>query len=812
VAHFRPVPIEQQKPDWIREIRTMVIMGMDRGELNLLAERLDPSQTVLYVPSWRAAGYDRDYPTYNEPLAGLRPFIERAHALGFRVMLHVNYFGVDPKNSLYQQFEPYQVRDCFGTHERQWWLWTRAEPEIRFAYINPALKAWRDLFTERMVELCKTFDVDALHLDQTLCIYNDHNGRIEGLSMLEGNLALHRQLREALPEVALSGEGLNEITYRHEAFAQRHAYGLNHSEGTWDRGRLAMAHPISSYLLRPYTIINGYLGCSSPSRGQLYAAWNEAYEHWGVIPTLKPQGIDLADPKGFERQFFDEASFWQQRRMEIDLESEWPATVAFPFRTADGERVERTVDGRLVCGGVTVSQTLTGVNSAKTDGTIPDWRAYDGQRVFGLDPVRWYPVVSGARSLDEFHVCRLPEGMIARSIAALPDLAMVRTESCTSVVADLIDLLDTAEGGSRPFHGEGYACPAPFAGDDGAAFQRDAGDRLFAHPPWKAPQVNPSTGIPDAHGTGTAFLRYGMELPKEGRVTFLTDVALRTTAIGQPNSDGVTFRVTARARQTQQCLAEVHHATDAAVSLTLDMTELAGQRIELELSVDPGPKRSPSFDWALWIRPRVEVDRTVRDTLSVAGGVPWPIGLDANGPVAATQDHSIQSLETSFPGTVYLLREEPKSVKLPYDLAAAERHVCFLDETGQQWTSPATAGVHPGESVVGGVSRRGLFAHPPDGGRTVILLPMRLPAESAVFRTSVGVRDGSRSTGVRFIVEANGRPLIEETILPGSWHDLQMDLSQWQGQPVVLTLITDSAGSHYFDWAHWGDPRLEARK
>ena len=86
-------------------------------------------------------------------------------------------------------------------------------------------------FTEAMVELCRHTQADALHLDQTLCIYNDHNGRIDGLSMLQGSIQLHRQLREALPQVALSGEGLNEVTCRYEAFAQRHVWGLDHAQG-----------------------------------------------------------------------------------------------------------------------------------------------------------------------------------------------------------------------------------------------------------------------------------------------------------------------------------------------------------------------------------------------------------------------------------------------------------------------------------------------------------------------------------------------------------------------------------------------------
>ena len=597
VAHFHPVPIGEQKPEWVRDMRTMVIMGMDQKQLDSLAARLDPQQTILYVPSWRAAGYDRDYPTYDKPLPPLKPFIDRAHALGFRVMLHVNYFGVDPKNPLYAQFEPYQLRDCFGTHERQWWLWTRAKPEIRFAYINPALKAWRDLFTERMARLCKDYHVDALHLDQTLCIDNDYNGRIDGLTMLEGNVALHRQLREALPEVALSGEGLNEVTYRYEAFAQRHAYGLSHSEGTWDRSRLAMAHPISSYLFRPYTIINGYLGCSPPSRGQLYAAWNEAYEHWGVIPTLKPQGVNLAEPKGFARQFFDEASFWQENRLEIDLDRPWPEEVPFPFRTAEGRPVDRTADGRMVCDGKVISQTVSGVSSLESAGMISGWRAYDQERLLGLDPERWYPVFPDARPKNAFHVSALPDGMIVRSIVPLDDMAVVRTASSLTVVADLVDLLETAKGGSRPFHGSGYEVDAPFSGDDGAVFQREASDRLFAHPPWRAKQTNPTTGKADEHGTGQTFARYKLDLPKATRLTFLVDVALRENAVGQPNSDGVTFRVCVRDGEREKH-AEIHQATSTPVPLTLDLSELAGRSVDLELAVDPGPKRSVSFDWA----------------------------------------------------------------------------------------------------------------------------------------------------------------------------------------------------------------------
>ncbi|OGV78466.1 MAG: hypothetical protein A3K18_11140 [Lentisphaerae bacterium RIFOXYA12_64_32] len=128
------------------------------------------------------------------------------------------------------------------------------------------------------------------------------------LNVYEGDWRIparrYRDLRQAIPDVALSGEGLDEVTYRHETFAQRHSWGLDFVEGTWDRRTLAMAHPISSYLLRPYTIIYGYLGCAPPTTDPLYAAWNEDYQNWGVIPTLKPQLKQVQAPTGFSQQFF----------------------------------------------------------------------------------------------------------------------------------------------------------------------------------------------------------------------------------------------------------------------------------------------------------------------------------------------------------------------------------------------------------------------------------------------------------------------------------------------------------------------------
>jgi hypothetical protein len=125
--------------------------------------------------------------------------------------------------------------------------------------------------------------------------------------------------------------------------------------------------------------------------------------------------------------------------------------------------------------------------------------------------------------------------------------------------------------------------------------------------------------------------------------------------------------------------------------------------------------------------------------------------------------------------------------------------------------SPQYAGAHPGEGTVGGVTRPGLAAHPPDRGRTIADLHLALPDQPAEFHSFVGLRDGSKSEGCLFIVEANGQELARELMVPGEWHELTGDLTPWAGKTAILSLVTDSVGSFYFDWANWGDPTIRAR-
>lgn len=814
---FGLTPLDEQEPAWVRDIRLLVICGMSPELLEEMARRFDPAQTILYVPTWRHDGYDRNYPDYTA-LPELEPFIERAHEIGFRVMLHVNHFGCDPLNELYEQFEPVQARDPF-TGEKLWWTWDRADPPIRFAYINPASRAWRELFIERMVELCERYRVDALLLDQTLCIWNHAEGLVDGMTMLEGNLALHRELREALPHVALAGEGLNEVTFRHEAFAQRHVWGLSHTEGTWNRAWLERAHPVASFIFRPYTHINGYLGMTSPANEQLYAAWQQAYTNWGLLPTFAwPSLRALQEPEGFARQLLDEIAFFQEHRVDPDPDAEWTADTLFPFGTAAGEpvRYERHDGFRLVAGeeGRVISATVTGVSEVRGPGAIGRRRAYDETRLFGLNRDAWYAYFPhDTRDMTAFHVRALPPGLMVERILTGDDLAAVVTRESDEAWAWMAELLEEARCGYTVFGGEGLEVDGPLTESPaGASFVAASRNLLRLHPPWRAERVNPQTGVTEAVGTGQAYAVMTLDLPETppgATLEFRSAVRMAPGAVGEGKTDGVTYIVEA-GEGAEALSAQVHNALSEPVPLNLDLTPLAGRTVTLRLVGDPGPARSATYDWARWDDARVVVDRAAPRVMEIVSPQPWAGALAARGEATVRRTGPARyEVEAVLPGAVYLLGREPEALALPADLVTLPFALNFVADTGVQLVAPQHAAAAPGEGTVDGVTRRGFTAHPPNRGRTLMEFPLVLPPEARRFRASVGLRDGSLSRGCLFIVQVSGEEAARRSVMPGAWHDLEADLRPWAGKPVVLSLITDADGDHYYDWAVWGEPRVE---
>ena len=784
------------QPKWAREIRAVVIVPVEMETLDELAGRLDPKRTLLYVPNWRRDGYDRNYPDYTAS-EKFGSWSERARALGFRVMPHVNYFGCDPLHPLYEKFRRHHMRDPF-TGEPLWWLWERADPVIKFAYINPASRAWRELFVARMKELCDRHRVDALHLDQTLCIFNDQNGLVDGMNCAQGNLALHRELRAALPDVAISGEGLNEVTYRYEEFAQRHLHGLNHADGVWNDRSIGMAHPISSSLLTPHTAIYGYLGMANPSSGPLYQAWRRGYDHFGVIPTLAhTSAIQLRESRDLLGPFFKEAQFFQSSGALPDFTAPWPGDALMVYRFAGGGRaVLRRDTGAVLTGpdNREVYRRIEGVGAAHVPGTVAGWIAYDQTRIFGLDPAQSYTHLEQPRDFAAFHIVALPGNAIVRRASVNEALATVSLDLADAEVARLWDFNGRASAGVRLSGGverlnEGHT----LKDDSGAQVILDS-DGLFLHPPWRG------AGLP-----GTTFVEYRLRLPDKPEIRFEAAVGLREIP---GESDGVTFRVEARDAD-RQFAAEVHNAATEGVPLALDLSALRGREIALRMEVNPGPKGNASFDHARILRPRVVAGS--REPCAVAFYSPRPpvVALTVDGdlelePAGANR----YAVSLALPGSFQLLFAEPHAASLPLDLGSAPRMAELISGDGAASAPHGFLRPSSGVAMVGGVKKPGLHAHPPANGHLAMDFLLRLPTTPARLEASAGIRDGSNSRGVGFRVRVNGGELWTVDLRPGRWEPVQIDLARYAGRTIVLSLVTDALGDFEFDWASWGDPRL----
>jgi hypothetical protein len=114
-----------------------------------------------------------------------------------------------------------------------------------------------------------------------------------------------------------------------------------------------------------------------------------------------------------------------------------------------------------------------------------------------------------------------------------------------------------------------------------------------------------------------------------------------------------------------------------------------------------------------------------------------------------------------------------------------------------------------GSATSGGVTKNpAIFAIPPDGGRTILSWVLQLPAGSPLrFGWSAGILDGFTPTidGIDFIVRINGLPYWQLTKQTDVWSADGIDLQPWQGQNVLVQLITDSRTNNNYDNAEWAD-------
>ena len=248
-------------------------------------------------------------------------------------MLHVNLVGVAPYHPLYVDLQQFQFRDPWNGN-LYGWRWEQTDAPYRHAFINLANSTFRKILVQQLKNVWEKYKVDAFHLDVSHWVTNDANGLIEGVNAGQGNVLMHRELAEAMPGVVFSGEHLHEVTFFRESFAQR--WSLPHPWHLTPRGT---PHPISAFLFSPYTLPYGYLGLPNPDRGpQLYQEYLDAYEIWGVLPTLRLLSVDDLGPEQVRTQeLLAIARTWQQLALKPDFESDWTPNTLFQYVGEDGE-------------------------------------------------------------------------------------------------------------------------------------------------------------------------------------------------------------------------------------------------------------------------------------------------------------------------------------------------------------------------------------------------------------------------------------------------------------------------------------------
>ncbi len=787
---FKPWRLDEM-PAWVREIGLVVTYinpGLDVSILDKLADQVDPPKTLLYLNEWRKDDYDVNYPDYTAK-ANLGNFVKAAHRHGFRVMLHTNLVGVSTYHPLYAEFQKFQFQDPWTGTRRGWW-WERTNAPQRHAFINLASSAFRKVLVQQLKNVWEKYEVDAFHLDVSHFVINDANGLIEGLNAGQGNVLMHEELVKAMPGVVFSGEHLHEVTFFRESFAQRWKL-----PPLWDPTPRGTPHPISTFLFSLYTLPYGYLGLPNPDGGlQLYQKYLDAYEKWGVLPTLTIWSEQDLDSERVETQkLLSIARTWQEFSLKSDFEKDWETDTLFQYIGKDGEIATlKATDGGATFDlplGEVGYERVFGVTQVKTDRSLPHWHAYNETKIFGLDPRKSYLLSETSRDFSQVHINTLPEGVSVIESRVTENAALFRLEKTD--VRQEIDLL-------APFHlvrtgivVNGQELPQ----QKGATFRRIeasiSGIRkpaIEAHPPWQ--------GL-----IGNAFGEWELSLPESPRLRLEYDIGLQD---GSENSDGVTFIVSVQGNE----IFRQHHNAQRWKHISIDMTPYRGQRVKLRFTITPGPKGNTGWDWARWGQPKIVSEPS--DT-PIKVGFYLPTEPIRNVPDTVEDKGNGQySLETELPVQILFFFQSGVEVVSPHNLRDTDfvtgLQFAGIFRLGSVWNSG-----EPTIATIGGVQKRSIFAHPPPDGQTVLQFLLFLPkVHEVMFSFSMGLQDESCSDGVSFKVLLNGRQQFEHFTDISGWVDARISLSEFVGETVLLELVTDSEENPNCDWAHWADLMITA--
>jgi len=215
------VPLEKKSPGWIKEIRSQAYVRVgDFDGLEALATRVNPAETFVgRMPGFRHHAMGTYGPDYRLTDTAKKWF-RRARDLGFHVGAHFSAYHLSPHfPELMERFRPgFQItgkdkdgNPMYKTLPR----WSEGAP-IRVYYVSHAFEPWRKYFIEQLREAVEA-GVDIIYLDEAA--WPCGNPLVDGMTSVEGLIALEREILENYPNVAIQTEQFNPMASRHAAFA-----------------------------------------------------------------------------------------------------------------------------------------------------------------------------------------------------------------------------------------------------------------------------------------------------------------------------------------------------------------------------------------------------------------------------------------------------------------------------------------------------------------------------------------------------------------------------------------------------------------
>jgi len=771
---------------WIKDIRAVALVFVtDNAILDRLAKELIPAQTLIHYVDWREQPFDIYYPDYT-PAKRAKEFVEYAHKLGFRVMLHSNLLGISQVHPQYQNFERYQMK--LPSDQRPiGWLWDEFPPGNlrRVAYVSPASSSFRKLFIDSLRPAIENIKPDAIHLDAGGAIINDGSGLVEGMNSMEGIIQLHKDLIQAFPAVVWGGESTNEIIGQFNWLAQRWASNYK-------------PHPLGNYLMSDQVLSYGFLDQPAADEPD-YVTYLRRYEAQGVLPAVVV--VSPSNLAGDRTRTFDllrQLRRWQEKKYQPDWSTEWNDDF-FRFRSSDGSSTAAfETDGklvRLVEDGKKVYERVRNTNILQTDQFISGWPAYDDKSLLGLDPNYEYWLTPEAfRPKSLIHIEKLPANY-KLGLGSLTDkkYGYFEVDAVSTRWFDFVADLPKARKGvlyERDYPLLNGALVSVGRASVGKELRNSA---LLTIPPTRN-NLN-----------GATFVEYQIAVPDLPKVEFHFEVGVADL---NGISDGMLFGV--QINGTSQWRKVVLPGKWEQSSI--DLTAFGGSTVSVRLLSHPGLILNNRNDIGCWATLGLVVSYEMQNAaiqLNAPNGIA-PKGYSPEVTVNQADSAMVQA-QLRLPGTFVVFTEEPPRIAVgeslldfPYEVWRA-----YYGGLPEKFSVEGSGSIE--QATSGGVTRPiTLVAIPPRNGTTLITTAIQVPEDANLIAVEYGLTDPPPSigpsldyTGLEFSVQINGANAFTDEVKIAGWREREIDLTAYRGKRILIQLKTDSQKLSLFDWARW---------